>query len=293
MEFILPEDMILSEVLAKLYPDSSRRTLQTWLKNGRFRVDGKLVQRENLSLKKDQVLVAKETFKAPKVPGLKILYEDRHFIVIDKPVGLLSVPLDEADTKRHALGLLKEHSRTDQIFAVHRIDRETSGILLFARGKESEDRFDLLFENHDILREYYAIVEGRVKENQGTWENKLIELPSFHVIDSPEGKDAITHYKVIRRSPKYTYLKLQLETGRKHQIRVQCQMAGHPVVGDPRYGSVENPLKRLCLHACTLGFIHPFTNKKVRFSSPLPGIFQVLGGSKTYPKEEPLAPRDS
>lgn len=277
MEYVVPSPMSALEAIRKIYPDSSRRTLQAWLKNGRFRVDGKPLTRENALLTDGQVIQAKETFKAPKIPGLKILYEDRYFIIIDKPVGLLSVPLDEGTSKRHALGLLRQYCETDQIFAVHRIDRETSGILLFARGKESEERFDALFETHDILREYFAIVEGRLQQNQGTWTSHLLELPSYHVIDSPEGKEAITHYSVIRRSPKYTYLKLRLETGRKHQIRVQCQMAGHPVVGDARYGSVENPLKRLCLHACTLGFKHPFTQKEVQFSSPLPLAFQVLG----------------
>lgn len=268
------------EALKKIYPDSSRRTLQTWLKNRRFRIDGKPIMREDILLEPGQVVVAQETFRAPKIPGLKIIYEDRHLIVIDKPVGLLSVPLDEAKAKRDALGLLRQHSGTDQIFAVHRIDRETSGILMFARGKESEEKFDVLFERHDILREYFAIVEGRLKEDQGTWKNNLFELPSFHVIESPEGKGAVTHFSVIRRSAKYSYLKLRLETGRKHQIRVQCQMAGHPVVGDQRYGSVENPLKRLCLHACTLGFKHPFTQKEVKFTSPLPPIFQALGAGK-------------
>lgn len=108
-------------------------------------------------------------------------------------------------------------------------------------------------------------------------ESNLLELPSYHVIESPEGKIATTHFAVIRRSAKYTYLKLRLETGRKHQIRVHCQLAGHPVLGDQRYGSVESPLKRLCLHAYMLGFKHPFTNKEVSFFSPIPPIFQGLG----------------
>jgi tRNA pseudouridine32 synthase/23S rRNA pseudouridine746 synthase/23S rRNA pseudouridine1911/1915/1917 synthase len=176
---------------------------------------------------------------------------------------------------------LRQSYETDQIFAVHRIDKETSGILLFARGKESEDKFDQLFAKHDILREYYAIVEGRMKENAGTWQSRLLELPSYDVIEDEKGKDATTHFSVIRRSAKYTYLKLQLETGRKHQIRVHCQKAGHPIVGDERYGSIENPLKRLCLHACTLGFKHPFTMKEVKFTSPLPGVFQALGGGNS------------
>lgn len=277
MEYTIPSPMTVLEALRKIYPESSRRTLQTWLKNGRFQVDGKPLQRENAVLTDRQKIQCKETFHAPKVPGLKILYEDRHIIVIDKPVGLLSVPLDEGATQRHALGLLRQHCATDQIFAVHRIDRGTSGILLFARGKESEKYFDQLFENHDVLREYFAIVEGRLQEEQGTWKCNLLELPSYQVIDSPLGKGAVTHFSVIRRSSKYTYLQLRLETGRKHQIRVHCQMAGHPVLGDERYGSVENPLKRLCLHACTLGFQHPFTKKEMQFFSPLPGIFQALG----------------
>lgn len=272
--------MTLKEALQQIFPDSSRRTLQNWLKNGRFRLDGKPISREDTPLMVGQTLSSKDTFKAPKVAGLKILYEDRFFIVINKPVGLLSVPLDEEQNKRDALGLLRQSYETDHIFAVHRIDKETSGILLFARGKESEEKFDQLFAKHDILREYYAIVEGRLKENSGTWKSKLLELPSYRVVEDENGKDATTHFSVIRRSAKYTYLKLQLETGRKHQIRVHCQNAGHSIVGDERYGSMENPLKRLCLHACTLGFKHPFTKKEVQFTSPLPTVFQALGGSK-------------
>lgn len=273
--------MTALDVLRKLYPDSSRRTLQQWLRNGRLYFKGAPLRREDAPLETGDVLEVKDTFKAPKVPGLTVLYEDRYFIVIDKPTGLLSVPLDDGGGSRHALGLLRTSFDTDQIFAVHRIDRETSGILLFARGTESEERFDALFESHDILREYYAIVEGNVMEDEGTWTCKLTELPSYNVIPSEEGKDSTTHFQVIRRSKKYTYLKLRLETGRKHQIRVHCQMAGHPVVGDSRYGSVENPLRRLCLHACTLGFIHPFTKREVSFTSPLPRAFEVLGAQVT------------
>ena len=278
MEYLVAENMTVLEALKKLYPDSSRRTLQGWLKNNRFYLDGKVLKRENDSLTPGHKLHSKQTFKPPKVPGVKILYEDRNFIVIDKPVGLLSVPLDDGGEKRDVLGLLRESYRTDQIYAVHRIDRETSGILLFARGKEAEERFDVLFEKHDITREYYAIVEGRLDKDEGTWNSKLVELPSMQVIPSEDGKEAITYFQVIRKSKKYTYLKLQLETGRKHQIRVHCQMASHPIVGDKRYGAIENPLKRLCLHACTLGFKHPFTKEKVEFRSPLPRAFEVLGG---------------
>lgn len=271
--------MIAREALALFYPDSSRRTLQNWLSAGRFSVGGKRLEREDESLQEGQILVSKDTCRAPKVPGLKILYEDRHLIAVQKPAGLLSVPLDEGDVQRHALGLLRRYLRTDKIFAVHRIDRDVSGVLLFARGSESEEKLKALFEAHDLHRQYFAIVEGRMKENKGVWKSSLVELPNFDVVEAPGGKEAVTHFEVVRRSPKYTYLHIVLETGRKHQIRVHCQMAGHPVLGDFRYGATENPIRRLCLHAIRLELVHPFTKKFLSFSSPIPACFKSLGGS--------------
>jgi len=269
------------DALKQLYPDSSRRTLQNWLRAGRFSIDGVALKRENAELSEGQVLSSQESCRPQLISGLKILYEDRYLIAIDKSVGLLSVPLDNEFSKRHALGLLREHYQTDQIFAVHRIDRETSGCLLFARGKESEERLKKLFEKHDLTREYFAIVEGRMNVQSGTWTSRLLELESLHVVetDAEEGRDAITHFTVVRRSQKYTYLKLCLETGRKHQIRVHCKTAGHPILGDERYGSTENPIRRMCLHALNLEVVHPFTSKKMAFHAPLPRIFNRLGGN--------------
>jgi tRNA pseudouridine32 synthase/23S rRNA pseudouridine746 synthase/23S rRNA pseudouridine1911/1915/1917 synthase len=279
MEYKVPHQMNVREALSVLYPDSSRRTLQNWLIAGRFSVDGKLLKRENELLEEGTVLVSKDVCQAPKVPGIKILYEDRHLIAIEKPVGLLSVPLDEEDGHRHALGLLRTHFRSEGIYAVHRIDRDVSGVLLFARGKQSEERLKDLFEAHDLHRQYFAIVQGRMKENKGVWKSCLTELPNFDVVESADGKEAITHFEVVRRSPKYTYVHIVLETGRKHQIRVHCQMAGHPILGDSRYGSTENPIRRLCLHSLKLELVHPFTKKRLSFSSPIPAIFKSLGGS--------------
>ena len=279
MEFRAPRQMKVLEALRQLYPDSSRRTLQNWLAGSRFSLDGKKIRHENIVLEEGQLLASVDHFRPQLVRGLKIIYEDRYLVAIDKPIGLLSVPLDEASsTKRHALGMLRQHYSTGQIFAVHRIDRETSGVLLFARGKETEDRLKELFEKHDLKREYLAIVEGRMAESKGSWQSHLIELPNLDVVESPEGKEAITHFEVLRRSAKYSYLRLTLETGRKHQIRVHCQAAGHPVVGDERYGSTESPMDRLCLHARYLSLVHPFTNQPLSFSSPLPEVFKVLGG---------------
>jgi tRNA pseudouridine32 synthase/23S rRNA pseudouridine746 synthase/23S rRNA pseudouridine1911/1915/1917 synthase len=277
MKYTVPKDMTLREALACLYPDSSRRTLQNWIKAGRFSQGGKALSREDTPLETGQLLSSKDTCAPPKVPGVKILFDDRHLIAIDKPAGLLSVSLDEGDGPRHALGLLREGFETNGIFAVHRIDRDVSGVLIFARGKESEDRLKTLFEKHDLHRQYFAIVEGRMKEDEGTWKSRLSELPSYDVVPSSEGRDAITHFKVLRRSTKFSYLRVVLETGRKHQIRVHCQMAGHPILGDTRYGARENPIRRICLHSERLELNHPFTGRRLVLNSPLPGSFKVIG----------------
>jgi tRNA pseudouridine32 synthase/23S rRNA pseudouridine746 synthase/23S rRNA pseudouridine1911/1915/1917 synthase len=270
------------DAVRKIYPDSSRRTLQNWIKAGRFLVDGLPLMKENQELTEGQIILAASNCKPQLIPGLKVIYEDRYMIAIDKEVGLLSVPLDGGEVKRSALGVLREHFDTDQIFAVHRIDRETSGCLLFARGKESEQRLKLLFEKHDLKREYFAIVDGRMKESEGTWQSKLLELETLDVVESDaEGsRDAITHYSVIHRSPKYSYVKLTLETGRKHQIRVHCSTAGHPVLGDDRYGSNEDPIRRLCLHAWKLELVHPFTKKILAINAHIPPAFKKLGGNR-------------
>ena len=263
------------DALKKLYPDSSRRSLQNWLKAGRFSIDGKPLLRDTEELETGQILSSKENCKPQLIPGLKVLHEDRYLVAIDKPMGLLSVPLDDGQTK-HALGMLRDHYQTDQIYAVHRIDRETSGCLLFARGKESEGKLKELFEAHDLKRIYFAIVEGRMQKKEGTWESRLLELESLQVVESEEGRIAITHYTVLKHSPKYTYLRLMLETGRKHQIRVHCSAAGHPVLGDERYGSSEDPIRRMCLHARHLELKHPFTGKLLKIESPLPVAFKKL-----------------
>lgn len=272
--------MAAFEAVRLLYPDSSRRTLKNWLSLGRFTVDGAVVKREDALLKKDQILRAQEKFQPPKNAfQLKVLYEDRFLIAVEKPAGLLSVPLEEASRKPHALALLRQSYGTDQIFAVHRIDRETSGLLVFARGKESARRFNDLFAEHDIEREYFALVEGALQTPSGTWESHLKELASFDVVEAFDGKLAVTHFCIHPRPlqkrvrGKYTALQLRLETGRKHQIRVHSANAGHPVLGDKRYGSVENPLKRLCLHAVSLSFVHPFTKASISIRSPLPEEF--------------------
>lgn len=276
MKYLIPNRMQALEALRHLFPSSSRRTLQHWIKGGRFLVDEKPLEKDSSWLEEGQTLSAQEQFSPPEKSKIKIYFHDRHVIVVEKPPGLLSVPLDTPTPQMHTLRIVRAHFKTDQIFAVHRLDRETSGVMIFARGMDARKKFKDLFETHSLQREYIAIVEGILPENSGTWRCNLLELQNFDVVASPEGKEAITHFEVLHRSAKYTYLRLRLETGRKHQIRVHCKLAGVPVLGDGRYGAKESPIKRMALHAKMISFVHPFTQKELLFTSPLPFTFKKL-----------------
>lgn len=246
--------MKLIDHLATLYPDSSRRTLKNWIKWGRILVDGR--RPAGLDVQEGQTveLAKKENF---------ILFIDRHLIVIDKPAGLLSVPDESGRTS--ALQILRDQYRT--VYPVHRLDQGASGILLFARTLDMKRRLSEMFKEHTLEREYLAIVEGFLPQKEGMWSFPLLELKSYDVIVSDEGREAITHFERIRTSAMFTYLRIKLETGRKHQIRVHCREVGHPIIGDKRYGSTLNPMNRLGLHARSLKFIHPATKKLMEFES--------------------------
>lgn len=275
MKKVLEEQSLL-EALEQWYPDSSRRTLRNWLKAGRITVDGDPINKASYRVQKDQILrmLTQKKIDSP----LPILYEDEDLVIIDKPEGLLSVPL-ERKKSLNALEVLRSYYARETIYAVHRIDRETSGVLVFAKHLEARFAMHDLFKNHDLIREYQAITEGRFFDTKGVWTSTLVEDPSLKVriTDDPEeGRIAITHYEVVRIMKNTTFLKLTLETGRKHQIRVHCQEAGHPILGDKRYGSLNNHYHRLCLHAHRIAFIHPFSKKKIDVVAPTIGFMKQI-----------------
>lgn len=267
----------LLSILEKLSPDSSKTTLRSWIKDGRVTVDDQPIKRADYLVTKGQSVAVgkKQNYVAHK---LRILYEDDHLVAIEKPEGLLSVAtaFEKEDT---AFSLLKKHYFPRKVQIVHRIDQDTSGVMLFALSDEGYVGLKKLFESHDIERSYCAIVEGNVTPSVGTWTSYVYEDANYvvHSSQNPEkGSIAITHYQVESLSPHYTRLLLTLETGRKNQIRVHCQDCGHSIVGDKKYGAISNPLKRLCLHAASLAFIHPVTDKKLEFISPTPESFKKL-----------------
>ncbi|MEI6242145.1 MAG: RluA family pseudouridine synthase [Chlamydiota bacterium] len=277
MRHIVATPSTLIEALCFFYPDSSKRTLLTWIENERIVVNSQKVSKKKFPLKSGDLLTIGPKEKI--LPGLiKILYEDRFFVIIEKPEGLLSVPLDDAPSENAWYRLRKEKTLSS-ILPVHRLDRETSGVMMFAKGKMGQEAFKELFLHHDITREYIAIVEGQLFPDKGTWQSYLMEMKNLHVTTTTpdQGSLAITHYEVIERNEKYSLLRLQLETGKKHQIRVQCNAAKHTVLGDKKYGSTINPIGRLALHATRLAFVDPFSKKPYSFSSPLPESFLKRG----------------
>ena len=219
----------------------------------------------------------------PLDPRLRIVFEDADLIVVDKAAGLLTVPSPEvqyetAETFLNAyVGAPADEPRVQH---VHRIDRDTSGVLVFAKNSWIRERLQELFAGHDIERVYVAIVYGKLKAPAGTFRSFLAEdrnLRVRSVANPAEGKEAVTHYRTTASGRRYSILEVTLETGRRNQIRVHLAEAGHPIVGDTMYGRGPDPeLGRLALHAKTLGFVHPRSGKKVTFTADVPRAFREL-----------------
>jgi len=208
--------------------------------------------------------------------GIEILHEDKSLIVIHKPQGLLSVGTDYSPYK-NVHGFLKRRVPGRSVYPVHRLDRETSGIMMFAYTEEAKEHLKKQFEKHSIEREYVAIIEGILPEKSGTWKSFLVEDETYHVRSTKQkelGKEAITHYTVAQHNKNNSLIRLRLETGKKNQIRVHCSDAGHPIVGDMKYGSLCSRASRVYLHATILGFLHPETETPMLFErKPSPDFF--------------------
>jgi 23S rRNA pseudouridine1911/1915/1917 synthase len=213
---------------------------------------------------------------------LKIIFEDRSVIVVDKPEGLLTMATSSERSKT-AYALLREYLNSkrppEKLFIVHRLDREASGLLVFAKSIEAKERLQDQFKEHNAGRRYIAVVEGHVKQKDFTIRSFLTENAAYRVYstkNTKSGKLAITHVHVLRSTARTTALEVRLETGRKHQIRVHLAENGNPIVGDKNYGSRTNPIRRLALHGAHLDFRHPDTGKLMQFDSLPPKMFDGL-----------------
>ena len=216
--------------------------------------------------------------------GYKVLFRDDDLVVVDKAPDLLTVPTSLRDEESLVDRLLDSERgrgvRRAALYPVHRLDRDTSGLLLFARRKPAQEGLKAQFVEHTIERRYLAIVEGRVVLDQGRFESRLVEDPrslKVHSTRKPgEGKQAITEYRVTERLPRATVVSVRLLTGRKNQIRAHFAEAGHPLLGDRRYGRPSPGIGRTALHAMRLTFTHPGTGHRMTFQSPLPPDFRGL-----------------
>jgi 23S rRNA pseudouridine1911/1915/1917 synthase len=217
------------------------------------------------------------------IDRIRIVFEDESIIVVDKPAGLLTMATESEREKTVYAELGRRASRKkppERIFIVHRLDREASGLIVFAKTIDAKERLQDQFKTHTAGRRYCAVVEGRIEESDFSIRSYLAENAAYRVYSSRKkgvGKLAITHVHVVKRNPKSTVLEVRLETGRKHQIRVHLAERGHPIVGDKTYGSGWNPIRRLALHGEHLSFTHPRTSKRLEFESKCPRSFDVIG----------------
>lgn len=212
--------------------------------------------------------------------GLTILYEDQDILVVDKSAGLLTVKaMYEKENTAH--NILTTYIRkgsfksTKQLFIVHRLDRDTSGVLVFAKSPEAKENLKLQWKN--VRKKYLAVVHGILAEKSGTITSYLVENDDYEVFsvkDARKGELAKTRYKVLKEAKKFSLLEIELLTGKKNQIRVHFSEKGHPLVGDDKYGNKGEPKCRLALHSHTITFQHPRTGKEVTFEAAIPGFFK-------------------
>ena len=281
-QYVVTEESPLLEYLMETL-DDSRTKIKAILQGRGIKVNGKIVTQYNFLLKpgmKISVSRKKEnnTFKSKY---LKIVYEDRWIIVIEKNCGILSMAAGHSslNVKTVLDDYLHKSRQKCSIHVVHRLDRDTSGLMIYAKDYETEQVLERNWHNIVYDRRYVAVVSGEIVEDGGTLSSWLKDNKAYITYSSQTdngGKFAVTHFNVLARTTEHTLVEFKLETGRKNQIRVHSADIGHPVCGDTKYGNGDNPLLRLCLHAYILCFYHPVTGERLEFETPIPASFNKL-----------------
>ncbi len=262
----------------------SRSKVKATLQGRGIRVDGKVVTQFDYPLKAGQKVTVSRTKQNNSIfknRYVKIVYEDQYLVVIEKNVGVLSMAAGHSSLNVKAIldDYFKQTRQKCTAHVVHRLDRDTSGLMVYAKDKRTE----LLLEEdwHNIVydRRYVAVVSGEMCETDGVIANWLKDNKAYFTYSSPVdngGKYAVTHFHVLARSPRYSLVEYRLETGRKNQIRVHSADMGHPVCGDVKYGNGDDIIGRLCLHAYILCFYHPVTHRRMEFATPIPPAFRTV-----------------
>ena len=281
---LVSEPTELMKFLMDKMPAKGRNNIKSLLTHRQVMVGNKVVTQYNHPLQSGQEVIINWSLVRDQahIKGLKVIYEDSELIVINKPAGLLSIASDseKQNTAYHQLtDYVRRNDPNNRIFIVHRLDRDTSGIMLFAKNEEIKHSLQDAWKELVADRAYVAVVEGRVTKKVDTVKSWLLETKTKMMYSGSkpgDGLEAITHYKMLQANDNYSLLEIRLETGRKNQIRVHMKDIGHSIIGDKKYGSITNPIGRLGLHAHILAFHHPVTGDIMRFETEVPKTFTRL-----------------
>lgn len=274
-----------SELLAWLIENlrDSRTKIKATLSGKGIKVNGKIVTQFDYPLVPGMKIAVSKTKQNNQFKNhyIKLVYEDRYLVVIEKKPGILSMAAGHSslNVKTVLDNYFKQTRQRCQAHVVHRLDRETSGLMIYAKDKQTELALEADWHNIVFDRRYVAVLSGEVVDNEGTIANWLKDNKSYVTYSSPVdngGKYAVTHFHVLARTYEHSLVEFKLETGRKNQIRVHAADMGHPVCGDIKYGNGDDPLGRLCLHAFKLCFYHPINHRPMEFETELPQTFRKL-----------------
>ena len=282
-KFTVQAETSLLPFLRECFPAKSRNHVKGLLTRGQIHIDGKQETHYAKALLPGQVIeVLSAAPEADFETGFPIIFEDDDILVIDKPQGMLSISTDK-ERERTAYHIITDYVKfknsSARIFIVHRLDRDTSGIMLFAKNEQMKQQLQENWESLVSYRGYAAVVEGMLEKPEGqivSWLKQTRTLVVYSSRQSGDGKKAVTNYNTIASGGAYSLLQISLETGRKNQIRVHMKEMGHPVAGDKKYGAAANPLNRLALHANCLTLTNPISGEPMRFESDIPSSFLQL-----------------
>ena len=278
--FPVEHDTLLLPFLLTALTDKSRNNVKSLLTRRLVAGDGRPTSQFDTPLSPGQVVTILDS-PGPRggVLPFPLLYEDEHLIVVNKPAKLLSVAT-EKERRRTAYHAVRDYVKSqhidNRVFVLHRLDRDTSGVLMFAKDAQTKELFQSRWNEIILRRGYQAVVEGRPPRDRDTIRSFLVETKthlSFSGQPGPGAREAVTHYQVQRTGSGYSLLDLSIDTGRKNQIRVHMKDLGCPIAGDKQYGAATNPIGRLCLHAGELAFRHPVTGQEMRFTAKMPRDF--------------------
>jgi 23S rRNA pseudouridine1911/1915/1917 synthase len=281
--YIVRQDSTLLAYLFEIFKAQSKSSVKSILTHGQVSVNGHPATHYNTPLNKGDVLFINNEKGRIEFnhPLMKIVWEDDDLIVINKKEGLLSVSTS-IKQERTAYFILNEYVKKNdarnKIFILHRLDKGTSGLMIFAKNKAVQEKLRANWHQIITQRIYTAVVEGKPEKSSDTITSYLAENVRMKVYctDPQNGKEAVLHYNTIKSNDKYSLIEVDLETGRKNQIRVQMESRGHPVVGDSKYGAKSDPYGRLMLHAKSLCFIHPMSNEEMKFELQPPKSFKDI-----------------